>query len=192
MNVSPLVTAARQLADIHFWGDAYDESHGPSVQPPTAYTTSEPTSYPTESHDYDDAGSATTKTPWLTRESTSWGYNESYNSTNPEADNITNVSGWYTGLFILIFFALICFSYLLRVACGKYFGCGQMDPAGRVRHSQHRLTLGIPVRRAPSAQALRAQGLAATQEFREEQVEKQRMERRLWYTFYLKAYTTVC
>lgn len=209
MNVSPpLTTAARQLAVFHLWKDDYDESH---VPPPTAFTTPEPTSYPTDyvpnlgPSSLDDTttpGSAdTTNTPYLAKgSSTSWGYSSSeysYNNNNSTAsageqqvDTIMHVPGWYTGLFVVVFFVLICVSYLLRFICVKYFNCGHMDPTGSVRHSQHRLTL--VGRAAPSAQTLRAQGLAATEEFRDQQVEKQRMERRLWYTFYLKAYTTVC
>ena len=159
--------AARHLGLVSPWNPFADDAYDIHMMPPT--------SAPTQYYDH----------PYAQYYDRSAAFsNSSSSSSSPGApDDVYQVPWWYTVIFMIVFAAILCGSYCLRLACAKFCGWQMQD-----RHSRH------PLARGSTSGMLRArsQAMAATEEIREVQLEKQRQERRLWYMFYLKAYTTVC
>lgn len=84
-------------------------------------------------------------------------------------------SWFYTICFVLLFFVIICVSLVARDGVPWLCRC-------LPHYSQHPL----------AAQRRAAQEPLSEEQERERQIEKQRMERRLWYSYYLKPFVTVC
>lgn len=86
-------------------------------------------------------------------------------------------------LFIMTMAGVICISFLFRFLCERMCGCTYCG----LRNQNSRHPLGHRTQYAGA----RAQAMVASDAIQDAQLEKQRQERRLWYIFYLKAYTTV-
>jgi len=121
-------------------------------------------------------------------------YGSNYNTSDGHWDNTINTTAadgldvpwWYTMTFIVMFAILICCSFVIREACYRWLGwecCANLTPS----HSRHPLAYRSRSDRvSPGQQAIRASA-----EIQQEQLDKQRQERRLWYLYYLRPYTTV-
>jgi hypothetical protein len=88
------------------------------------------------------------------------------------------ISLWHTMAFMMGFFFLILVTLVLKDGVFRY--CGIECCEGVIPHSsQH------PIPRLENEAGL------TPEEIKEKRLEKQRIERRLWYAYYLKPYTTV-
>ena len=102
----------------------------------------------------------------------SFGGNQNSTAYGADVDAEPTTNWLYTMCFVLLFFAIICVSLVARD--GVPFCCRFLP-----HYSQHPLVEGGDV-------------AALTEEQRRERhLEKQRQERRLWYSYYLKPYLTV-
>ena len=95
-----------------------------------------------------------------------------YTDEEPEAAT----SWFYTICFVVFFFLIVCVSLVARD--GIPYCCRIL-----YHYSQHPLSM---------QGANEPEENLTEEQRRERQVEKQRQERRLWYSYYLKPYLTVC
>ena len=134
-----------------------------------------------------DTGEEEDRPPFLHYSGGSHGDPFEGSSDADDVDDGMSVPWWYTVLLILGFFGILLASVLLREFCYRCYGiklCSRPLLTGNGNEYQQRHQRNHP------GSSNNLQGLTS-EELREQQVEQQRMERKIWYQYFLKPYVTV-